>query len=136
MMTVSFACNDPENGLSLDKVFSIEIGDNEFEAPNGGIMGAGCLLRTGLKKVDGSTSRCDQAFKLSRRVFPCSGWKGWYGNWCWDATRMEEKDVLDLIRYVRRIGWKMTAGAVELGGLYDSGADISADVLREAVSWP
>lgn len=136
MITVSFACNDPENGLSLDRVFAIEIGDSEFEAPNGGTMGNGSILRTGLKRVAKSSSRCDQAFKISRRVFPCSGWKGWYGNWCWDATRMEEQDVLNLLSYLRRLGWRMTAGLVDLGDLYDSGKNITADVLREAASWP
>lgn len=125
MITVSFACNDPDNGLPLGRACSIQIGDSEFEHPDGGLLGDGCILRCG-----------DRSFKISRRTFPCNGWISWYGNWCWDATRMSEKDAVELVSYVRQLGWKMTGGLVDLGDLYDSGNDITPEVLREAASWP
>jgi hypothetical protein len=132
MITVSLCCNDPDNGMPLGRVCAIEIGDNEFEAPDGGFFGGGNKLRIGLAKPFRSPSRCNQAFKISRRIFPCCGWTSWYGNWCWDATRMTGVDVLQLIRYLREIGWKMTAGGIELGDAFDSGADITAELVQEA----
>ena len=134
MITVSFACNNPDNGLFLGKVAAIEI------------HGAVCSIElegphfpdpsNTFREVDlppGSPDRCDRGFKLGHHTFPCYGYKSWYGNWCWDAVQMTDVDVLNLLRTLRDLKYRCTAGDANLAEAYDNGLELTPKLAQEAL---
>lgn len=136
MITVSFCCNDPDNGLPLFKVCAIEIhvvgaGGIELEGPH--YPDDGNTFRE-VEKPKDAPHRCDRGFKLGRYIFPCSGWTNWYGNWCWDATRMTGVDVLVLLRTLRKLGWRCVSSESAFFEAYQSGAEITPTLVHEALS--
>lgn len=34
--------------------------------------------------------------KVSRWAFPCVGYIQWYGNWCWDATKITDEAMVEI----------------------------------------
>ena len=135
MITVSFACNNPDNGLFLGKVTAVEI------------HGADCSIElegkhfpdpsnsfAEIARPEGAADRCDRGFKIGRHEFGCYGWKNWYGNWCWDATRMTGVDVLILLRTLRDLGYRCVASEVAFGVAYDEGQELTPALVQEALS--
>ncbi len=136
MIVVSFCCNNPDNGDPTGKVCAVQIhggsgvDDLEFEGPS--FPDATTILRQ-VPLPDNAPSRCDGGFKIGRYTFPCTGWKSWYGNWCWDGTRMTGIDVLVLIRTLRKLRYRLVAGESKLYDAYESGAEITPTLVQEAL---
>ncbi len=63
----------------------------------------------------------DGWIKISRRKFPIARYKTWVGNWCWDAVSVTISVAIDIVTYLRGLGWKMEGGDCHLGDLWDSG---------------
>ncbi len=134
MITVSFACNNPDNGLPTGKVAAVCIHgscDIELEGPN--YPEPSNILREVEKPVD-APDRCDRGFKLGRYTFPCYGWTSYYGNWCWDATRMTGIDVLVLLRTLRELGYRCVASDVDFGEAYDGGRELTPALVQRATA--
>jgi hypothetical protein len=136
MITISLCCNDPDNGNFAGTVAAIEIHGTD-----------GCDIRleprrfpdprlTMVSKMPKRfrAHREDRAFRIARFVFPCLGWTNWYGNWCWDATRMSAREVLRLCRVLRHAGWHVDEADVRFGEVWDSGAEITPQLLEAALS--
>lgn len=140
MRTVSFCCNDPDNGLPLGRACAITLHgedvDIELEAPSYPAAEMVCREEplTAVPKSQEVPCRCDRAVKLGREWFGCYGWKQWYGNWCWDATRMPGVEALRMILKLREMGWKCVASECDFGDAYESGQPITRELLRFALS--
>lgn len=135
-LTVSFCCNDPDNGNFAGCVAGIEIHgvdgcDIRFEPRR--LPDPKFTLVEGVSKrfqAKGDTGR----FRVARLLFGCSAWSSWYGNWCWDATRMRFEEVLRLCRALRHAGWSCDEADVAFGEAFDLGAThITRELLLAAL---
>ena len=146
MITVSFCCNHPDNGLPLGKVCAIQLhGDDvdiELESP--WYPDAKMVMREDVLNPPGAKGRqkllfpmpdrCDRTVKLGREWFGCYGWKGWYGNWCWDATRMPAVEARRMLLMLRELGWRCVASECEFGEAYTLGLELTPEMLTFALS--
>lgn len=91
-MAVDLCCNDPDNGMALDKIDAIEVhlsDETDYE----------------IKVVDFEMSWEVQSdrnkrIKLGDRIYPIHGYREWYGNWCWNRIWMAPADVVTLLNYL------------------------------------
>lgn len=134
MITVSFCCNDPEYGLWLGKVRSVQIhGEPDIELEGPHFPDTSNTFHV-IDKPNEAPDRCDRGFRIGRHTFGCYGWKTWYGNWCWDATRMTGVDVLQLLRILRELGYRCVASEVDFGEAYDEGKELTPALLHKALA--
>ena len=135
MITVSFCCNDPDNGNFDGHVQSIEIYGIEgcditleprtYPAPKF------AWLDDPPKPHD---SRETAGFKVARFKFRCAPYKSWYGNWCWDAVKMSGVEVLRLCRVLCNEGWSCTEAGVEFAEAWDEGHEkVTKELLSSAL---
>jgi len=95
---ISFACNDPANGIFTGRVDGInveslyQIGSTAWDAS------------LEHRHVEGVTITVDHQrnrFRIHRVWFPFVRRIPWFGNWCWEAfemTRPQAKQLLLLMR--------------------------------------
>lgn len=136
MIRVSFACNDPSNGNWSGRVEKIEIHGHygcdialESRVEGGSAFS---LVESLLARHRGG--REDRTFRISGTAFPCFGWTSWYGNWCWDMTRMSAIEVIRLIHFLRDKGWYCEESSSTFVDAYEAGLTISPACLHEALS--
>lgn len=138
MIPVSFACNNPQNGLSLGNACAIpmhgEGGDIELECP--AFPGPNMVCREDVLRLPRTKllfpmpDRCDCSVKLGHEWFGCHGWKGWYGNWCWDAARMPGVEALRMLMMLRELKWRRVAVEVKFGEANDAGLPLTRNHLH------
>lgn len=59
------------------------------------------------------------AVRISRRVFPIRGYRDWVGNWCWDAIAVKVSVAIELLDYLKELGWQCEGGDVHLCELFE-----------------
>jgi len=135
VITVSFCCNDPDNGNFDGRVAGIEIH---------GIEGCDVTLEPRTYPAPGFTwldyapkphdSRETAGFKVARFRFRCAPYKSWYGNWCWDAVKMSGVEVLRLCRVLCNAKWSCTEADAEFANAWDCGHEkITKELLSKAL---
>lgn len=87
-VTVLLACNDPDNGNFEGMCRAVEFPGDFLELTS---YDNGRILRFG-----------DDCFFLSGKRWPIVGYKSCYGNWCWDAVRLEIPVAADFLTWLRR----------------------------------
>ena len=90
------ACNDPDNGRNTGKAdqFSFSDGDHELQIE-------------GPPVVFGWHYRGDQhRMRVGRYGFPCNGYWQWYGNWCWDATKVTDETLAVVCFRLKQNGYE------------------------------
>lgn len=110
---VSFACNDPDNGLFDGQVsmFSVDAGQNISIDLDGGEA----RLTVG-----------DDWLRFMRQKVKILGGKDWVGNWCWNAYTLSLDDATRLLHAAVASGKYSTTGA---NG--DSACDLSDALDRK-----
>lgn len=93
--TIHFACNDPDDGLFAGRAAMASYGDIELEAPNW---------------VGRRFTELPGAIRIHRRSFAIEGGKDWVGNWCWNAYRLNRREMKRLLFTLRANGWRCTCG--------------------------
>jgi hypothetical protein len=101
LIPIHLCCNDPRNGNFSEQLAGFEIGDNmKFECRYGDWEPR---LRY---VVDPNPGRAlIRAIALAGKHFPVTDYHPWYGNWCWDAFKMEGRYVLELLNWPRLRKW-------------------------------
>lgn len=102
-------CNDPSNGLPLNKVCSIEIND--------------CLeLECRYSDWSPSLSGDKDFIRIGGYKLICAGYRTWVGNWCWDGCYVRLSDLFRFFNSYRVRKWfDCTSGEQRLFNLWDSG---------------
>ena len=105
---LSFACNDPDNGLFTGRVSSIEfeslyrVGKHPWEAS---------LALTHIESLAFTVDSQGMRFRLCRIWFPFVAEREWFGNWCWNAYTMRRPQAKRLLGVLRDSGrWACEAG--------------------------
>lgn len=135
MITVSFCCNNPDNGIFDGRVAGVEIHGSD-----------GCDISLEPRTIPAPRfawlddppkphDSCETAgFKVARFRFRCAPYRSWYGNWCWDAVKMSGVEVLRLCRVLCQAGWSCSEAACEFADAWDKGhMQITRDVLHRAL---
>ena len=136
MITVSFCCNDPDNGNFDGRVAAVEIhgmeGCNVTLEPRTYPAPRFDWLDSPPKPHD---SRETAGFKVARFRFRCAPYKSWYGNWCWDAVKMSGVEVLRLCKVLRNSGsWGCSEADVAFSEAWDKGhMAITRELLSKAL---
>lgn len=135
MITVSFCCNNPDNGCFDGTVSGIEIHGIDacditleprtYPAPRFS------WLDDPPKPHD---SRETSGFKVARFRFRCAPFRSWYGNWCWDAVKMSGVEVLRLCKVLCAAGWSCTEADCDFAEAWDRGhMEISRELLSKSL---
>ena len=118
-ITVSFACNDPNNGNFLGRFDRLEVDAGELHIELEGertvevdfdfpILGGGGKVQVGRFKIPGLA------------------YKDWYGNWCWNAASFTWVEALRIINYLGSLkGWRMTEGPSDLFEAFNERQEIT-----------
>lgn len=117
-MRVSFACNDPRNGVFTGRVDAIELES---------------LYRVGSEPWDASfeLTHCESLaftvddkrglFRIHRLWFPYLSSRSWFGNWCWDAFVIERRYARILLNVMRDDGgWTCSVGPTQFFRWFNS----------------
>ena len=135
MITVSFCCNNPDNGDALGKVCAIEVHGADvgitLESPSYPDATMTLSVKDG---APADLSRCDSTLRLGRHTYGCRGYKVWFGNWCWDATRMPAVEVRRMLLELREKGWQCTESECDFSDAYANGADLTRELISFALS--
>lgn len=116
---LTFACNNPNNGMDTGKVDAISFGSADT------LELYGKTLR--LRQVD------DHHIRIGHITLPHKGYRTWVGNWCWDGAWVETEDAARLLRYLRLHGWECESGEVGLVEKFEAGQEISAEDIEKAL---
>lgn len=120
-ITVSFACNHPDNGFDLGKFDACEIEDLRFVCT---LMGGG----TTLKNLGSSV-------RVGRLVLPHRGYKYGHGNWCWDAYVFEPMSALAIVNYLGKSEhWHCEKGAAAAYEKFNAERKLTLAELQEAIA--
>ncbi len=95
--SVSFACNDPDNGSFAGRVADVHLDDLDIELH--GYEIAFSDLKSDPPPALGK-------IRVGRRVFRYRTMTTWLGNWCWDGCQMEEPEARRLVAYLLERGWR------------------------------
>lgn len=119
---VSFACNDPDNGLPLGRASACHIED--LELVDTLIGGPGIKVR-----VEGEVlhvGRLSVGFLWS---------KGWYGNWCWDGYAMPAESAVAIVNYLmKRKYWRCEGGECVAFDKFNERQPLSLEEFLNAVA--
>lgn len=106
------ACNDYRNGMFRGRVSAIEIGAGRGNFEYGTdylddyeLNLAACGTEPRFRWIG------DDAFKLSRWEFPCTGIRDWVGNWCWDACFVDRAVIRRLMPILKRLEFLPASGS-------------------------
>ena len=135
MITVSICCNDGNNGDFAGDVAGIEIhgagGCDISLEPRTWPSPKFAWLDTPPSPYDSCET---MGFKVARFRFRCAPYKSWYGNWCWDAVKMGEVEVLRLCRVLCNAGWGCSEAGVEFAEGWDAGHEkLTKELLSSAL---
>lgn len=135
MITVSFCCNNPDNGNFDGRVASIEIhgaeGCDVTLEPRTCPEPRFSWLDEPPKPHD---SRETMGFKVARFRFRCAPFKSWYGNWCWEAVKMSGVEVLRLCKVLCDARWSCAEAGVEFAEAWDKGQlQITPQIMQRAL---
>jgi hypothetical protein len=109
-ITVSFACNDPNNGNFLGGFEKLGVDAGELHMELEGDMYD--LVRV---NFDFPVTNGGGTVKVGRIKVPGLAYKSWYGNWCWDAAWFSWVEALRIINYVGKLKhWRMVDGPSDL----------------------
>ncbi len=113
MYAISLACNDDHGNFS-GRVDAIHIDD--------------------LLQLEGDPLRLALGAQtiIEGLAVRARGYIQWYGNWCWDAIKLDEHDTARLIEHLRRKHWTVLEGYANLVAAYDSGMDDMMVALQKA----
>jgi hypothetical protein len=78
--------------------------------------------------------REDRCFAIYGKRFPCFGWTGSVGNWCWDGTRMAAVEILALVEHLRAHKWTCTEADSTFFDAYRAGHPITPALLDKALT--
>lgn len=95
LVSVDFACNDPDNGSFAGKVWMGAIDGNEIESRGG------CEVRF---------TELPNAFRIHRKKFVVTDAKEWVGNWCWNRYWLTVREANRLVEHLKAHGWSCTCG--------------------------
>lgn len=120
-MIVSFACNDPDNGVFAGRASGCHF-DN---------LGGDMVEFDHDDFIDGCAFSIDDVmlkFKVGNAAFPYMRRINWYGNWCWDGFVMKRPQGIRLLQYLnrKRDDWHCTGGAVRILDWLDRRAAVAA----------
>lgn len=120
-VSISFACNNPDNGMPEGKFSDVHIGDQLLELANK-YYPPKCptLLIEFEKEIDGGwgPSKGKGHVKIHQKGFPIVGYKPHWGNWCWDVVVVSPVIARHMIDYLKSLDWFQCEGGVE--GFYDN----------------
>jgi hypothetical protein len=139
IVSIALCCNEPDNGNFNGSFCSVHIGAEEllhlenkyypakepklsyhFEVTMRG-SGFGADRVTGHIAVDG-------------RDFPVIGYKGYWGNWCWDLVIMRPKVALEFINYLKSIDcFQCESGDAEFYELFNTPGALFSDAQLPAL---
>lgn len=122
MTAVHVCCNDWKNGAFTGKVSSIEIGSTTLE----------CRFSNWEPRI---TEGAD-FIRIGGKKLRCSGATYSVGNWCWNAYRCHDADVLALINWPKFRKWfQMTEAPERVADAYNNGKPLRlVSPKREAVA--
>lgn len=130
---VHLCCNNPDNGIFAERVWTIQIGENlELDSKTwiSNVQGPwGPRLRY---ITDANPGRpLVKAVAIAGRHFPVTHYKPWYGNWCWDLVHMPGRAVIDLLNWPQVRKWfSPSEGETRLFNLFNSGGEWSDQDVR------
>lgn len=102
-MILELCCNNPNNGSPLYQSETVQISaaGGEFE-----ITMEGPPIVTRL--------RADGRLQFGTLILPITGYKEWFGNWCWDAASVDHKQARRALCYMIQRRWQCTEGPSEV----------------------
>lgn len=87
-ITIAFYCNDPCNGNFADRCEAITLPSLALELQASGHRSPKLRL-------------VEPGIVLSGKHWPVVGHISWYGNWCWEAFRMQPDVATDFLIWLR-----------------------------------
>ncbi len=77
-----------------------------------------------------------KAIKIARRQFAISGYSAWSGNMAWDSARVTPMVAVEILNYLRELGWHNEGGISAIGEIWESGrsfrpSDIAALAMTD-----
>lgn len=122
-VSISFCCNNPDNGMPTGRFSNVEIGDNLLSLDNQFYPAKEPRLSYLFRTVGNNGFVADQAtgsIKVSRRRFPVIGYKYGWGNWCWDLVLVTPKAAIELANYLQHLGLWSAEGDAEWCDQWDT----------------
>ena len=58
--------------------------------------------------------------RVSRWCFPCVGYVQWLGNWCWDATHVNDNTMATICCRLKQKGFKAEEATIEMMEWFES----------------
>ena len=117
LISVALCCND-DRGNTTDRLQMIHIDDIDLELDS-------LFADWGPKIVF-----LKGAVRISGKRFACHGRASWVGNIYWEAVNMAPAEVCRLLNWARgRKLFDVTGGPVEIGDAWDSGEEITVEML-------
>lgn len=116
---VDLCCNDPDNGNDTGYAESIELFDCTLV---GGRVRVAFDPEppSGVNPYEGVST-----LRFGRMRLPILGYKGWYGNWCWDRATMRLIHAVAIWNYlVNKSDWHCEEGPEELYELFNAHREI------------
>lgn len=102
-ISVSFCCNDPNNGNFTGRFDAVHIGDDLLHLEGKYHPERGLKIATDFTGGGGGwgASPAKGRIKISRRYFEIHGYTYGFGNWCWDLFMIAPRVAIDLINYLK-----------------------------------
>lgn len=105
---IELCCNDPDNGNPVGAACAIRF------SGSGADVGANCVntlwgggdIKIGLVPVENScpgNNYASHKLQIGRVKIFCFEYRGWFGNWCWDAAWIAGVDALAIANYLERL---------------------------------
>ncbi|HVW08374.1 MAG TPA: hypothetical protein VHC90_07315 [Bryobacteraceae bacterium] len=124
--TVMVCCNDHRNGVSLGRFENLEIFECELSGPP---MTFSCSNK---RHPEANAGTGDMTARFGRLVVPCLLYRGWVGNWCWDAVRVRLIYAVRIWNHLVDTGkWQCEQGPAALYELFNAKGRIDPKTAPE-----
>lgn len=123
-VSISFCCNNPDNGMFTGRFCNVEIGDNLLSLDNKFYPPREPKLDYRFEVKDSgigfAANRAEGRIKVSHRQFPILGYKYGWGNWVWDLVIVTPEVAINLANYLQHLGLWTAEGSVEWCDQWDT----------------
>lgn len=126
-VVVMLAVNDPQNGNFAGDCISVDISDVIR------VGGDEAALPVAFVHDRSASANLGGVLVIETERYRYWNYRGWVGNWCWDAARMKVEDVAKLLEQLRSAHWTCVEAESALFDAWKTGEPL-APALAKAVS--